>query len=91
MILNWMKKLGAAKTALVITVISILGALVLELGISLILGEKHPEMIIKTILFPAVITPILSYAVVRVAVRLAESEAALRESEEKYRSILDNI
>ena len=91
MILNWMQKLGAAKTALVITVISILGALVLELGISLILGEKHPEMIIKTILFPAVITPILSYAVVRVAVRLAESEAALRENEEKYRSILDNI
>jgi PAS domain S-box-containing protein len=91
MILNWMQKLGAVKTALVITVISILGALALELGISLILGEKHPEMIIKTIVFPAIIAPILSYAVVRVAVRLAESETALRENQEKYRSILDNI
>ena len=91
MILNWMKKLGAAKTALVITVISILGALALEIGISLILGEKHPEMIIKTIVYQAIITPILSYAVVRVAVRLAESETALRENQEKYRSILDNI
>ena len=91
MILNWMQKLGAVKTALVITVISILGALTLEIGISLILGEKHPEMIIKTIVFPAIITPILSYAVVRIAVRLAESEAATRENEEKYSSILDNI
>ncbi len=73
MILNWMQKMGAAKTALAITMISILGALALEIGISLIIGEMHPEMIIKSIVFPAIIAPIISYAVVRVAVRLAES------------------
>jgi PAS domain S-box-containing protein len=91
MILNWMQKMGAVKTALAITVISILGALALEIGISLIIGEMHPEMIIKSIVFPAIIAPIISYAVVRVAVRLAASETALRESEKKYRTILDNI
>jgi PAS domain S-box-containing protein len=91
MILNWMQKMGAVKTALAITVISILGALALEIGISLIIGEMHLEMIIKSIVFPAIIAPIISYAVVRVAVRLAASETALRESEKKYRTILDNI
>jgi PAS domain S-box-containing protein len=91
MILNWMQKLGAAKTALVITAISILAALTLEIGMSLIVGHLHPQTILKCIVFPAIISPFVSYAVVRVAVRLAESEAAVRENEEKYRSILDNI
>jgi PAS domain S-box-containing protein len=91
MILNWMQKMGAAKTALAITLIAILGALALELGMSLILGHIHVQTIIKAIVFPAIIAPIISYVVVRVAVRLAKSDAALRESEEKYRTILDNI
>ena len=91
MILNWMQKMGAAKTALAITVISISGALALEIGMSLISGQMHPETIIKCIIFPGIITPFVSYAVVRVAIRLAESDAALRESEAKYRTILDNI
>ncbi len=86
-----MQKMGAAKTALAITVISILGSLVLELCVSLILGHLHAESIIKCIIFPGIIAPIVSYAVVRVAFRLADSEAALRESEKKYRTILDNI
>ena len=91
MILNWMQKMGAVKTALAITMISILGAVALEIVMSVITGELHTEMIIKCIVFPGIIAPIISYAVVRVAVRLAKSEAALRESEEKYRTILDNI
>ncbi|MGD2036989.1 MAG: PAS domain S-box protein [Desulfobacterales bacterium] len=91
MILNWMQKLGVAKTALAITIISILGSVTLEIGMSLIVGHLSPQAIVRCILFPGIITPIVSYAVVRVAVRLAKSETALRESEEKYRTILDNI
>jgi PAS domain S-box-containing protein len=91
MILSWMQKRGAATIALTITVISILGSLTLEIGISLITGHVHTQTLIKCIIFPGIIAPIISFAVVRVAVRLAESESALRESEEKYRSILYNI
>jgi PAS domain S-box-containing protein len=91
MILNWMQKLGAVRTALVITAISILASLTLEIGMSLIVGHLHLQTILKCIIFPAIISPFVSYAVVRVAVRLAGSEAAVRENEEKYRSILDNI
>ena len=90
MILNWMQKMGAAKTALAITVISILGALALEIGMSLISGQMHPETIIKCIIFPGIIAPIVSYAVVRVAIRLAESDAALRESEVKYSQLVNH-
>jgi hypothetical protein len=66
MILNWMQKMGAAKTALAITLISILGALALEIGMSLIAGQMRVETIIKCIIFPGIIAPIVSYAVVRV-------------------------
>jgi PAS domain-containing protein len=90
MILNWMQKMGAVKTALTITVISILGTVALEIVMSVITGELHTEMIIKCIVFPGIIAPIISYAVVRVAVRLAKSEAALRESEEKYRQLVNH-
>ena len=83
MILNWMQKIGAVKTVLTITMISISGAVALEIVMSAITGELHTEMIIKYIVFPGIIALIISSAVVRVAVRLAKSEATLRESEEK--------
>jgi len=87
MILNRIQKLGAAKTTLAITVASILGALALEIAISLILGHTNTETIIKCIIYPAIISPIVSYAIVKAV----GSAAALRESEERYREILDNI
>jgi len=91
MILKWIQKMGAAPTALAITVISIIGSLGLEIGLSLFSGHIHSAAIIRCIAFPAIITPLISYAVVRVAIRMADSEAALRESEEKSRAILANI
>jgi PAS domain S-box-containing protein len=91
MILKWMQKLGAVKSAIAITVVSILGSLALELVISMISGRYHAEMFIKCILFPGIIAPAVSYMVVRVVIKLADSEMALSESKEKYHSILDNI
>jgi PAS domain S-box-containing protein len=91
MILKWMQKLGAVKTALVITLISILGSVVLELVFSLVTGQLHRVVLIKCILFPGIIAPFVSYAVVRVVIKMADSESALCESKEKYLSILDNI
>jgi len=88
---KWMQKMGAAPTALAITVISTLAALALEIGMSLFSGHMEAATIIKCIIYPLIIAPPVSYALVRVALRLADSEAALRESEQKYRSILNNI
>ena len=91
MILKWMQKLGAVKTALIITLISILGSVALELIFSLVSGQFHREALIKCILFPGIIAPFVSYAVVRVVLKMIDSETALNESKEKYRSILDSI
>ncbi|MGD8344404.1 MAG: PAS domain S-box protein, partial [Desulfobacterales bacterium] len=91
MILKWMQKLGAVKTALVITLISILGSVALELSFVLISGDFSWNGFIKCMLFPGIIAPFVSYAVVRVVIKMIDSETALNESKEKYRSILDNI
>ena len=73
MFINWMQKMGAVISALAITVIAILAALMLEFGMSLISGEMHTETIIKCIIYPGIITPIVAYILVRVTVRLAGS------------------
>ena len=91
MILKWIQKLGAVKTALAITLISILGAVALEFVFSLATGQFHRAILIKCVLFPGIIAPFLSYAVVRVVIKMADSETALLENREKYLSILDNI
>ena len=86
-----MQKLGAVKTALVITLIPILGSVALELSFVLISGDFSWNGFIKCMLFPGIIAPFVSYAVVRVVIKMIDSETALNESKEKYRSILDNI
>jgi PAS domain S-box-containing protein len=91
MILKWIQKMGAPWTALVITAISIFGSVGLEISRSLLSGHINSTAILRCILYPAIIAPVLSYIVVRVAIRLVNSEAALCESEEKYSTILDNI
>ncbi|MGD8800383.1 MAG: PAS domain S-box protein, partial [Desulfobacterales bacterium] len=91
MILKWMQRLGVVRTTLVITLISILGSVALELIFSLISGQFHKVVFIKCMVFPGIIAPFVSYAVVRVVFKMTDSETALTESKEKYRSILDNI
>ena len=86
-----MQKLGAVKTALVITLISILGSVALELSFALISGHFHWNGFIKCMVFPGIIAPFVSYAVMRVVIKMIDSETALNESKEKYLSILDNI
>ena len=91
MISKWILRLGAVKTALVITLISILASVALELVFSLASGQLHRAILIKCILFPGIIAPFVSYSVVQVLIKMAHSESALSESKEKYLSILDNI
>ncbi|MBW2434315.1 MAG: PAS domain S-box protein [Deltaproteobacteria bacterium] len=91
MILKWMQRLGAVKTSLAITLIAVLGSVALELSFALISGDFRWIGLIKSMVFPGTIAPVVSYTVVRVVIKMIDSETALSESKEKYLSILDNI
>ncbi|MBW2518483.1 MAG: PAS domain S-box protein, partial [Deltaproteobacteria bacterium] len=91
MILKWMQRLGAVKTSLAITLIAVLGSVALELSFALISGDFRWIGLIKSMVFPGTIAPVVSYTVVRVVIKMIDSESALSESKEKYLSILDNI
>ena len=91
MILRWMRKLGILKTTLATTAVAIISSFFLYTGSSFIIAEAGMRGILMSLIIPAIIAPVLGYIFVYVAIRLDQSEKAQRQSEEKYRAILENI
>jgi PAS domain S-box-containing protein len=84
------RKLGITKIALLIAGVSVFFSVLFYLIISVIMGEPCFKGIIRAIVIPAIIAPILSYWVLRVLMKLDIAEEALQESEDRYRSIVEN-
>ena len=91
MILQWIRKLGILKTTLATTAVAIFSSFFLYAGSSYIIAEVGVQGILMSLIIPAIIAPILGYIFSYAVIKLNSSEVALKQSEEKYRTILENI
>ncbi len=91
MIRKWMLKIGPVKATLAASAIAVLASLLIYVLSAILWGKMEQQGLIISLIIPAIVTPGLIYFFIRGIVKLARSEAALRRSEEKYRTILDNI
>jgi PAS domain S-box-containing protein len=91
MIMNLMRKLGVFKLTVAVTLSAILISVFLYIIISLAFGEILVRGLLITAIIPAIVSPIMAYVFLQTALRIDKSEQALRQSEEKYRTILENI
>jgi len=91
MIINFMRRLGLFKLSVAITLSAIITSVVLYIMISLAFGEIFVRGLFITALIPAIVSPLMAYIFLQTALRIDKSEQELRQSEEKYRNILDNI
>ena len=91
MIISWMRKLGILKTTLLTTALAIVSSFLLYTGSSFIIGEAEMRGILMSLIIPVIIAPVLGSIFAYVIIKLHNSEEAFKQSEEKYRTILDNI
>lgn len=91
MIQQWIDRWGLFRATIVITVIADLCSFILYLTFSLPFGNFSWPGAFRSIMIPSIIAPILSCFFIRFMIRLDASQKALRESEEKYRTILEGI
>jgi PAS domain S-box-containing protein len=91
MIHKLMQKMGALGTTLAATGIAVLCSIFLYLFISTVADHIHISGVISSIIIPIIIAPPFIYFLAGTVVKLYHSQASLRQNEEKYRTILDNI
>ncbi|MEJ2429756.1 MAG: PAS domain S-box protein, partial [Deltaproteobacteria bacterium] len=91
MIIKFMRKFGVFKLAVAITLAAVLTSVFSYLMISLSLGDILIKGIFVSALIPAIVSPFMAFVFLQTALKIDKSEQALLQSEEKYRTILDNI
>ena len=91
MIIKLMRRLGVFKLTVAVTLTAILTSVFLYIIISLAFGVILVRGFFITALIPAIVSPLMAYVFLQTALRIDKSEQALRQSEEKYRTILENI
>ena len=91
MIRKYIHKIGPLKTTVAITAIAMLASFLVYALIMTVSGRIESRGILMSLMIPAIVSTCFSYAFINAAFKLARSKAALQQSEEKYRTILDNI
>jgi PAS domain S-box-containing protein len=91
MILKYMRKFGILKTTLATTAVAIFSSFFLYTGSSYIIAEVGMQGILMSLIIPAIIAPVIGYIFAYSVIKLRSSAEALKQSEEKYRTILENI
>jgi PAS domain S-box-containing protein len=91
MMRKWIHKLGPVRTTVIITAVAMLSSFIIYALIMTVSGQVEPRGVLMSLMIPAIISPFFTYAFINGASKLARSKAALQQSEEKYRAILDNI
>ena len=83
--------MGVFKITFATTAVALVSSFLLYSGSSLLIAQPEMRGILMSLIIPIIIAPILGYIFAYAIIKLRSSEDALRQSEEKYRSILDNI
>ena len=91
MLIKWIRKLGILKTTLATTAVAIVSSFLIYAGSSIIIAQAEMRGILMSLIIPMIIAPVLGYIFAYAIIKLHTSEEELRQSEEKYRAILDNI
>ena len=90
MILKWMRRLGILKTTLATTAVAIFSSFILSAGSSFIITQAGMRGILMSLIIPAIIAPIIGYIFACAVIKLHSSEEALKQSEEKYRQLVNH-
>jgi PAS domain S-box-containing protein len=83
--------LGVAKTAVVVTATAMLFSLTFYALLSIFWGGVLVRGLVVSAVIPAALTPIIAYYFLKVTMQLERSQAARRESQEKYRELADSL
>ncbi len=78
-----LRKLGAGRTACLITVTSVLSSLLLYLVVGTLLGRFLTTGFILSTTIPAVVTPFISYSLLQLLIRLDKTEVALAQANDE--------
>ena len=91
MILKWMRKLGVLKTTLVTTAVAMASSFFLYSVSSYIIAQVEIRGVLMSLIIPVIIAPILGYIFAYAVIKLQFSEEALKQSEEKYRQLVNHV
>ncbi len=86
-----LRKLGAVRTSLAVAGGSVLCLVFLYVVFSAILGRMFVEGIVIAASIPALVVPLLAYSFLRLLLKLDLKEEALRESEERFRTVVEDM
>ena len=85
-----MRKLGILKITLATTAVAILSSFFLYSGSSYIIAQAEMRGILMSLIIPTIIAPLLGYVFASAVIKLHFSEEALKQSEEKYRQLVNH-